>query len=75
MTFGSLMARFTPDSMTGRPANRSRSRTPTSVAKITAAADLMTSPGIGSTPPEPCVSTRMSTPISFAVFDSESAAM
>ena len=55
--FGSLIARFTPDSMTGRPANRSRSFTPTSVAKIAAMALPMVSAGSGVTPPEPCVST------------------
>ncbi len=54
---GSLMARFTPDSITGRPANRSMSRTPTSVAKIAADAPAMIAGSIGVTLPEPCGST------------------
>ena len=57
---GSLMARFTPDSITGRPAKRSRSLTPTSVAKTAATASLMTDAGSNSTPPEPWVSMRTS---------------
>ena len=73
---GSLMARFTPDSITGLPTNRSRSFTPTSVAKITASAASMTSDATGVTAEEPCVSTTSSTPsISSAVWVRESAAM
>ena len=39
---GSLIARFTPEATTGLPANRSRPFTPTSVAKMTAAAPAIT---------------------------------
>ena len=72
---GSLMARFTPDSMTGRPANRSRSFTPTSVAKMTAAALRMVPAGSKITEPEPWVSTWTSTPISLPALTRWSAAM
>ena len=48
MASGSLTARLTPDSMTGSPAKRLRPLTPTSVAKMTASAALMTSGGRGS---------------------------
>jgi len=54
---GSLMARLTPDSITGRPAKRSFSLTPTSVAKMTASALRMIAGSIGVTLPEPCGST------------------
>jgi hypothetical protein len=73
---GSLMARFTPDSITGFPANRCRSFTPMSVAKITASAFFTMSSGSGVIEEEPWVSTCRVTPgISFAAMARASAAM
>ena len=56
----SEMARFTPTSMTGLPANRCLSWTSRSWAKITASAASMTDWAIGSEPAEPWVSTTIS---------------
>ncbi len=72
---GSLMARFTPDSITGRPAKRSLSRTPTSVAKMAALARAMMAGSSGTTLPEPCGSTWISTPAALAACSRPSAAM
>ena len=72
---GSLMARLTPDSITGRPANRSLSRTPTSVAKMAAEALAMIAGSSGVTLPEPCGSTCSSTPAARAACSRPSAAM
>jgi hypothetical protein len=72
---GSLMARLTPEAMTGLPANRDRSLTPTSVAKMTASAAAMVSADSGVLPDDPCVSTCSVTPASLAAATSESAAM
>ena len=57
MTSGSLMARLTPEEMTGFPAKRSRPLTPTSVAKMTASAPAMIFGSNGVLPLEPWVST------------------
>ena len=76
ITPGSLMARLTPDSMTGLPAKRSRSRTPTSVAKMTASAAAMVSGETEVLFDEPWVSTVSSTSLrSSAVCVNASAAM
>ena len=48
-----LMARFTPDATTGLPANRCRSFTPTSVAKMTASAADMVAAANGVLPGGP----------------------
>ena len=57
MTSGSLMARLTPEEMTGLPANLSLPLTPTSVAKMTASAPAMIEGSSGVLPLEPWVST------------------
>lgn len=62
---GSSTARFTPDSMTGFPAKRSRPLTPTSVAKMTASAPSMSSVLRGSVAVDPWGSTLTSTPSFF----------
>ena len=72
---GSSMPRLTGTWMTGLPAKRPRSRTSTSTAKITASAASITAGSSGVEPEEPWVSTANSTPISCAVWASESAAM
>ena len=64
MTSGSLMARLTPDSTTGLPANRSRPLTPTSVAKITASAPSICSWVNGVVAELPCGSMCTVTPAS-----------
>ncbi len=69
------MGRLTPEETTGLPAKRPRSRTPTSTAKITAAALAMVSWDNGVEPAEPWVSTWMSTPARSAAASSASAAM
>ena len=69
------MGRFTPEDTTGLPANRPRSRTPTSTAKITASAPAMVAGVSGVEPAEPWVSTWMSTPARSAAASSASAAM
>ncbi len=69
------MPRFTGACTTGLPAKRPRSRTSTSLAKITASARRMRSGSSGVMPAEPCVSTCRSTPSFFAAFVSASAAM
>ena len=50
------MARLTPEDTSGLPANRYRSRTPTSTAKIAADAAAMTAGSSGLEPAEPWVS-------------------
>ena len=60
---------------TGFPANRPRSRTPTSTAKMTAPAAAMVAGGSGFEPAEPCVSTAIETPARAAAASSASAAM
>ena len=75
MASPSSMARFTPEATTGLPANRFRSRTPTSAAKIAASAAAMTSACSGVEPAEPWVSTWMSTPARAAAASRASAAM
>ena len=72
---GSLIARLTPDAMTGLPAKRPLSFTPTSVAKMTASAPAIVDASSGVLPDEPCVSTCSVTPASLAAATSESAAM
>ena len=72
---GSSIPRFTAEAMYGRPAKRLRSRTSTSVAKITASARAITCGSRRVAPEEPCVSTCRSTPISCAVLVNASAAM
>jgi hypothetical protein len=72
---GSLMARLTPDSTSGRPANRSRSRTGTSVAKIAASASAIRAGSSHSTLPEPWGSTTSSTPAALPACSRPSAAM
>ena len=57
ITSGSLMARLTPEETTGLPPNLSLPLTPTSVAKMTAAALAMSAGSRGVLPLEPCVST------------------
>ena len=69
------MARFTPEAITGLPAKRCRSLTPTSVAKITASAAAMVSGSSGLLPEEPWVSTVSATPARCAASLSASAAM
>ena len=71
----SSIGRLTPEETTGLPANRPRSRTPTSTAKITAAALAITSGSSGVEPAEPWVSTWMSTPARAAAASRASAAM
>ncbi len=72
---GSLMARLTPDSITGLPANLPRSFTPTSVAKMTASAAAIVDGSSVSPPLDPWVSTATSTPARSPAATSESAAM
>ena len=69
------MARLTPEAITGLPANRPRSLTPTSVAKMTAAAPAMVAAGNGVLPEDPWVSTIRFTPARSAASFSASAAM
>ena len=61
--------------ISGRPANRSLSRTPTSVAKIAADAESMTDGSIVSAPTEPCGSTTTLTPAFVPAAANASAAM
>ncbi len=75
MASASPIGRFTPDETTGLPANRPRSRTPTSTAKMTAAALAMVSGESGVEPAEPWVSTWRETPAFSAAASSASAAM
>jgi len=72
---GSLMARFTLPSMTGRPAKRSRSRTGTSAAKIAASARAMTAGSSHSILPDPWGSTISSMPADLPACSRPSAAM
>ena len=72
---GSLIARLTPEAMTGLPANRPRSLTPTSVAKMTASAPAIVAAASGVLPEEPCVSTTKLTPARSAASFRASAAM
>jgi len=72
---GSLMARFTLPSMTGRPAKRSRSRTGTSAAKMAASARAMTAGSSHSILPEPWGSTIISMPADLPACSRPSAAM
>ena len=69
------MARFTPEAITGLPANRCRSLTPTSVAKITASAPAIVAALTGVLPDEPWVSTVNCTPARRAANFKASAAM
>ena len=69
------MGRFTLEETIGLPANRERSRTPTSTAKMTALARAMVSCGSGEAPAEPWVSTAIGTPAFAAAASSASAAM
>ena len=66
MTFGSSMPRLTGEATKGLPANRARSRTSTSVAKITASAAAIVAGSSLVKPAEPWVSTWRSTPMSSA---------
>ena len=50
---GSLIARLTPEAITGLPAKRCRSLTPTSVAKMTASAPAIVSAETAVLPEEP----------------------
>ena len=72
---GSLIARLTPEAITGFPANRCRSLTPTSVAKMTASAPAIVAALSGVLPEEPWVSTVRLTPARSAASLSASAAM
>lgn len=47
------MARYTPEAMTGLPAKRCRSLTPTSVAKMTTSAAAMVARSSGVLPEDP----------------------
>ncbi len=69
------MARFTPEATIGLPANRARSLTPTSVAKMTASAAAIVAGDSGVDPAEPWVSTAISTPARWAAASRDSAAM
>ena len=69
------MGRLTPEETTGLPANRPRSRTPTSTAKMTADAAAMVAGESGLEPAEPWVSTAIGTPALAAAASSASAAM
>ena len=75
MTSGSLIARLTPEAITGLPANRPRSLTPTSVAKMTAPAPAMVCALSGVLPEDPCVSTVREIPARSAAIFRASAAM
>ena len=75
MASASSMGRLTPELTIGLPAKRLRSRTPTSTAKMTAAAWAMVSWDSGVLPAEPWVSTSMATPARAAAASSASAAM
>ena len=72
---GSLIARLTPEAITGLPAKRWRSLTPTSVAKMTASASAIVSALTGVLPEDPWVSTMSRTPARSAAIFSASAAM
>ena len=75
MTSGSLIARLTPEAITGLPAKRCRSLTPTSVAKMTASAPAMVAALNGVLPEEPWVSMVRFTPARSAANFRASAAM
>lgn len=75
MASGSLIARFTPEEMTGLPWKRPRSFTPMSVAKMIASAASICAGSNGVVADDPCVSTASSTPARSAAYLSASAAM
>ena len=73
--FAKRLARLTPDAITGLPAKRWRSLTPTSVAKMTASAPAIVAAVSGVLPEDPWVSTVICTPARSAASFSASAAM
>ena len=71
----SVMARRTPTLTVGLPAKRSRPRTSTSAARMTASAAAIVSAASGTHPAAPCASTAISCPAARALCSRDSAAM